>query len=85
MAIKFTIKGNKQTEENKDAVALKVIFNRYLPPNVVGDILVISNVTLFGQEIKDIDLIVFGNIKNFKTRINTKANVSEQVYNFWGE
>ena len=37
-----------------------------------GNILIASSVQLFGQEIRDVDLVVIGSLSNLKLRINTK-------------
>ena len=38
-----------------------------------GEILIISNVTLFGQETKDIDIIMIGILQNYKLKVNSTA------------
>jgi len=76
MPLNIKIKGNQNTEEYKDALALKEIFKRDIPEGVNGDILIISNVTLFGQETKDIDIIVLGNFEKFNLLLNSKAKNS---------
>ncbi|MEI7983881.1 MAG: AAA family ATPase, partial [Bacteroidota bacterium] len=45
-----------------------------------GEILIVSNVTLFGQETKDIDIVMIGKLQNFKFQITSNAkdrNASE--------
>ena len=39
---------------------------------VNGEILIISNATLFGQETKDIDLIAIGKFEKYRQRVKTK-------------
>ena len=77
MSIKISIKGNEETNEYQDAVALKNIFENDLK-NISqdGKILIINNATLFGQEIKDVDLIVIGNFEKYALKIKTKARTS---------
>ena len=61
MSIKIRIKGSTETNEYKDALELKQLFESSLDiNNLNGEILIISNATLFGQETKDVDLIVIG-------------------------
>ena len=74
MPIKIRIKGNKETNEYQDALQLKQMFESSLDLNSTdGEILIIANATLFGQETKDVDLIVMGNFKKYSCRIRTKA------------
>ena len=55
MAVTIRIKGNKETNEYQDALALKQIFEGEFADNKTnGEILIISNATLFGQEIKEL-------------------------------
>lgn len=74
MPIKIRIKGNKETNEYQDALELKQLFESSLDLNSTnGEILIIANATLFGQEIKDIDLIVMGNFEKYSCEVKTKA------------
>jgi len=74
MAVKINIKGDKDTNEYKDALVLKHIFeNDFSKSDTSGEILIISGATLFGQEVKDIDLIVLGNFDKYSCKIKTKA------------
>lgn len=73
MYVKIKIKGNNETNEQKDALALKKIFEfEFRNGQVNGEILIICNATLFGQEIKDIDLIAIGKFEKYSQRIETK-------------
>jgi len=74
MPIKIRIKGNKETNEYQDALELKQLFESSLDINSTnGEILIIANATLFGQETKDVDLIVIGNFEKYSCRVKTKA------------
>ena len=73
MSVQIKIKGNKETNEYKDALALKEIFeNEFHNGQVNGEILIISNATLFGQETKDIDLIAIGKFERYRQDVKTK-------------
>lgn len=72
MGVKINIKGNNETSEYRDALVLSQIFQESLG-NVSGEILIICNATLFGQEVKDIDLIAVGRLENYSVTIKTKA------------
>ncbi|MBK7790216.1 MAG: AAA family ATPase [Saprospiraceae bacterium] len=78
MAIKYRIKGNTETSEYQDAIVLKGIFeNEFRNLQVDGEILIISNATLFGQDTKDVDIIVVGKFDNYFTRVKTKSKVGK--------
>lgn len=62
MSINIKIKGQSDTDEYKAGQELKAIFEKSLPQEIEGDITIVSNVTLFGQEVKDVDLVVFGKV-----------------------
>lgn len=82
MPLKINIKGNSETSEYKDALVLKQIFLDSLR-NANGEILIVCNATLFGQEVKDVDLIAIGKLENYSTTINTK--VKTKKYNTYHE
>jgi hypothetical protein len=80
MAVTIRIKGNKETNEYQDALALKQIFEGEFSVNKTnGEILIINNATLFGQETKDVDLIVLGNFEKYSCRVRTKSRNSKHV------
>ena len=76
MAVKINIKGNNETSEYRDALVLAQIFQESLG-NTNGEILIICNATLFGQEVKDIDLIAIGRLDNYSTTIKTRARTKK--------
>ena len=84
MSINIKIKGQVDTDEYKAALQLKKIFETSIPKelegNIIeGDINIVSNVTLFGQEVKDVDLVVFGRIgKGFKRRLKFRPKNGEE-------
>lgn len=74
MSVKIKIKGNKETNEFKDALALKEIFeSEFRNAQIDGEILILCNATLFGQSTKDIDLIAIGKFKKYHERIKAKS------------
>ncbi|MBB6332991.1 hypothetical protein HNP24_003994 [Chryseobacterium sediminis] len=73
MSVKITIKGSQETSEYAEAKKLKKTFEEYFNQNDNGEIIIIPSATLYGQEIKDIDLIVIGKLKSHLIRnIHTK-------------
>lgn len=79
MGLKITIKGNKESSEYQDALVLKKIFETSIS-NSSGEILIIANATLFGQPVKDIDLIVVGKLENHfvQVKTHTKSKLLEK-------
>ena len=74
MSVKIKIKGNKETNEFKDALVLKEIFeSEFRNTQVDGEILILCNATLFGQTTKDIDLIAIGKFEKYRQEIKTKS------------
>jgi len=72
MAVEIKLIGPVDTDEYKDALLLKTIFEEQLGIKTTGNILIINSATLFGQQIKDIDLIVIGNLNNCILNIKVK-------------
>ncbi|MBP8975546.1 MAG: AAA family ATPase [Bacteroidetes bacterium] len=81
MSVKIRIKGNQGTNEYKDAIALKEIFeNEFRNKSINGEILIISNATLFGQDTKDVDLIVIGKFEKYSIKVKTKAKIKDKEF-----
>lgn len=60
MAISVTLTGQDGTDEFKAGIDLKKMLMSEIPDSIEGEILISTNVTLFGQEVKDIDIVVIG-------------------------
>lgn len=87
MPVNIILKGQQDTDEYKAGLKLKNIFEKFIPQKVEGDILIVSNVTLFGQEIKDIDIVVTAKLKGLwlKTKFKPQSEFSyiEENVTFW--
>jgi predicted ribonuclease YlaK len=85
MPVTVKIKGNQETPEYKGAIVLKEIFeDEFRKPSnrkTNGEILIISNATLFGQKTKDVDLIVIGKFENFSIGVKTKIETKVEMPN----
>ena len=82
MSINIKIKGQSDTDEYKAGQELKAIFEKSLPQEIEGDITIVSNVTLFGQEVKDVDLVVFGKVgQGFKRKLKFRPRDQEEYIN----
>jgi len=77
MAIRIRIKTyHEESSETTAANQLKKQLEKELSgisQFTTGEILIISNITLFGQETKDIDIVMIGILQNFKLQINSNA------------
>jgi hypothetical protein len=74
MAILIENKSYADNSREKEAAQqLKSRFEEELKgTGAKGNIIIASSVQLFGQEVRDLDLVVIGNISGLKLRINTK-------------
>ena len=79
MPVIVKVKGNQETSEYKAALRLKKIFeDEFQGRPAVGEILIISNATLFGQATKDVDIVVLGSLDKFNLKIKSKAVARNQ-------
>lgn len=56
---------NKQSDEYQAALKLETIIHNSLPSSVVGEIVLFANATLMGQTVKDVDLMMIGQLQNY--------------------
>ncbi|MBI9071007.1 MAG: AAA family ATPase [Melioribacteraceae bacterium] len=80
MALQITLKGNTQTNEYKDALKLKEIFEK-VDSQFEGNILIHSNATLFGQKVKDVDLIVLAQFTRSSMTIQSASHSDNVITN----
>ena len=65
MSVSILIYGaEKESDEYQAAERLKKIIKESLLPSVVGKIVLVVSATLIGQEVKDIDLMMIGELEN---------------------
>lgn len=55
-----------QTLESQAAKIMRDYLTDSIPNEVEGQIFIVSNIKLFGQQARDVDLAVFGSLSNFK-------------------
>lgn len=80
MPINIKLKGKADTDEYKVGLQLKKIFETSIPADLEGEteITIVTNVTLFGQEVKDVDIVVFGKFgKGYKRRLKFRPRNEE--------
>ena len=86
MPINIKVTGQADTDEYKAGQELKALFETSIPKDIEGDITIVSNVTLFGQEVKDVDLVVFGKLgQGFRRKLKFRPKdqdgyLSRNVY-----
>ena len=86
MPVKIKLKGQVDSDEYKAGQELKLIFEKSISPDSDGDITIVTNVTLFGQEVKDVDIVVFGKLaQGYKRRLkfrprNEEDYITKNVY-----
>lgn len=66
MAIKVSVFGaEKETDEYNAAVKLRNIIQSTTPESAMGEIVLFASATLYGQAVKDVDLMMLGSIQNY--------------------
>lgn len=80
MSVLVRVFGAKpESDEYQCALVLKKKFEEYFPPEVIGEIFIQANATLFGQTVKDVDVIMMGTLQNYSSAFNyvdTSNNVT---------
>lgn len=66
MAIKVSVFGaEKESDEYAAALKLKNIIHNSTPESAIGEIVLFASATLYGQAVKDVDLMMLGSIQNY--------------------
>ena len=60
---------NDGSDEYLAAIRLSQIINDSLPANSMGEIILYPSATFYGQAVKDVDIMMIGNIKNYVSRV----------------
>lgn len=64
MSIRISVFGaQKDSDEYQAAMKLKQIIQRSLPGSAEGEIVLFASATLFGQEVKDVDILMIGQLR----------------------
>lgn len=75
--IVFKSYGDPNSPESTAAKSIAECFKK-MPDNVEGSVFVASNITLpGGYDVKDIDIVVLGKLKNCSLRLNCAAKISD--------
>lgn len=70
--------GNKESDEYQAAIKLKDIISSSMPKEAIGEIVLYASATFMGQEVKDVDIVMVGMLKNYSVKI--EFNTKEQEY-----
>ncbi len=66
MAIKVSVFGaDKESDEYAAALKLKNIIQNSTPESAIGEIVLFASATLYGQAVKDVDLMMLASIQNY--------------------
>lgn len=66
MSVIISVIGADQaSDEYQGALRLKSLLEHSLPDNAIGQITLHANATVFGQEVKDIDILMIGSLQNY--------------------
>ena len=77
MGVIITVNGaDTDSDEYKSALQLKKIMQRDIPDSVMGEVVIYANATLFGMEVKDVDVLVMGTFHNYS--VSTEFTVLEK-------
>ena len=77
MSVVVSVYGaDKESDEYQAALKLKSIICDSLPTSVVGEIVLFSSATLIGQAVKDVDLMMIGQLQNYS--LNAEFNYKDE-------
>ena len=71
MSVIINVIGSKQdSDEYQCAQRLKILIESELPASAMGEITLHANVTLTGQSVKDVDIMMMGTLQNYNIPLN---------------
>jgi len=82
MAIVINIIGDDDgSDEYRAAEKLKQIIEKSIPQTSMGEVMLFPSATLYGQAVKDVDIIMIGELKNYsaKAKFNHDGEFSEDT------
>ena len=71
------IGADKCSDEYIAALEVKKVIESQMPKNVSGEIILFASATLFGQTVKDIDLLMVGNLNGYKIKCDYSDSKNE--------
>ncbi|MBS6194492.1 MAG: AAA family ATPase [Clostridiales bacterium] len=80
MSVKVTVYGaDKESDEYQAAVKLKEIIINSVPHSAEGQIVLFASATLMGQAVKDVDLIMIGELHNYYIDAEFSSNGNRMI------
>lgn len=84
MSVNIKVLGaDKDSDEYAAAIKLKSIFQQGLPDAAIGEIVLFASATLMGQAVKDVDLLMIGQLENYMVNgefyVDSEGFVKDQV------
>lgn len=82
MSVMISIIGpTSSSDEFIAAEKLKRVIEETIPKDAIGEIIIAPSATLFGQVVKDIDILIIGILENCNIKTEFKLN-NENIYDF---
>ena len=84
MSVNISVFGaDKDSDEYLAALRLKEIIHNSLPADAIGEIVLFASATLMGQAVKDVDLLMVGQLRNYQVKagfsVDGQGYVTEKV------
>ena len=80
MSVNVIVYGADRTsDEYAAALKLKQIIQDTLPDSAIGEIVLFASATLMGQAVKDIDLLMIGQVQNYSVDAEFYTDTRGQV------
>ena len=83
MAVIVTITGeNDQSDEYLAAKSIEEMIKKSIPQTAMGEIVLCPKTTLFGQSVKDVDILMLGTLHNYSAKVeflDKNGNVLNEV------
>lgn len=76
---------NKESDEYRAANKLKGIIQNSLSSTVIGEIVLYASATLYGQDTKDVDLMMIGMLQNYRPYLIFNLNEKDNNGNIIGQ
>lgn len=84
VSIKISVISQKNNnDEYSAALKLETIFKQTIPQSVNGEIIIYPSATLYGQTVKDIDIMVIGYLENCNFPLNIYSNGGKTTENIY--
>ena len=80
MSIQVMVFGaDEDSDEYLAAMKMKNIIQTTTPESAIGEVVLFASATLYGQAVKDVDLMMLGNIQNYSVKASFTNGEDELV------